>query len=286
MVTSAVQTVRFGIETNWPASTPLDDRHVDLAVYYCGGGGRVLWDANPPPVSEVFEADEAHGYANENTRETMLSSLLPAYAFLGADVGETFWNFNQNQFPNELYLGVNAYGDTSLLVEWDPNDPLRYADVPAKYILIELIAVRGPTNGYFSVFQFGTTPTLYMSSYENGIDPTDRIYYAPGGHDHFNFAFTQAGLYEVDFRLVTRVTWAAPVDFEVLALERDGLSFDVITWPAQPCTRYTLQTTAALGAEWTNVAAFAGISTTEAQFSVTNISPAGASVCYRVLAAP
>ena len=97
LVTSAVMTVRFGIEQDWPDSVQLDSRHGDLAAYYCGGAGRLRWDMDAPPATALYDMDEAHAYANSLTRETMSAALLPAYAFIGATNGQTFWNLNQNQ---------------------------------------------------------------------------------------------------------------------------------------------------------------------------------------------
>ncbi|MCB1069464.1 MAG: hypothetical protein H7A43_08380 [Verrucomicrobia bacterium] len=288
LVTSAVMTVRFGIEQDWPDSVQLDSRHGDLAAYYCGGAGRLRWDMDAPPATALYDMDEAHAYANSLTRETMSAALLPAYAFIGATNGQTFWNLNQNQMAGELYLGINGYGDASALAPWNPQDPDRGASGNARFIRIDLVSVRGPSSGYVSVFQFGApNPSLYLSSYEDGIGPEDRMYTTVGAHDHYNFTFTQPGLYEVDLRLVTAVNWTNPVNFEVTRIERDsGGGADLLRWPTDPCTRYTATWSPHPHGPWTEIPDATGISGPGPELVVTNPIPAPATVFYRVLATP
>lgn len=286
-VTSSVLTVRFGIEQDWPDSLRLDARHGDLSAYYCGGAGQLRWDMDAPPEAALYAMHEAHAYANSGTRETMTASLLPTYAFIGATNGQTFWNLNQNQMPGELYLGFNGYGDGTPLTPWNPNDPDRGAVTTARYIRIDLVAVRGPAGGHVSVFQFGApNPLVYLSSFDNGIGPEDRMYTTVGAHDHYNFAFTQPGLYEVDLRLTTTVNWTAPANLEVTRLEQEGVGIDVLRWPAAPCTRYTAEWSPHPDGPWTAVAGAAGLSSPEPILEITNTAPATGTVFYRVLGTP
>jgi surface-anchored protein len=56
--------------------------------------------------------------------------------------------------------------------------------------------------GQFSVYQtdgFGT-PIAQIKSYD-GITGYDMGSLAAGGHEHYNFAFTQPGVYEVTFQI-------------------------------------------------------------------------------------
>ncbi|MEM7396977.1 MAG: hypothetical protein AAF492_32020, partial [Verrucomicrobiota bacterium] len=105
MVTSAVQTVRFGVETNWPGLVLLDNRHTDVMVYYCGGAGHIRWSADAPPASTNVWIEDGFGVVSSLARETMSGALLPDFAFIGVGDGETFWNLNQNFMAGELFLG-------------------------------------------------------------------------------------------------------------------------------------------------------------------------------------
>ena len=287
MVTSAVHTVRFGIEEDWPDSVRLIGRHVDLGVYYCGGAGRMEWIAEAPPVASNYPIREAHAYASESNRETMTAALTNEFGFIGAQPGETFWNFSQNFIEGELFLGIRGQGDLNRLVAWNPMDPDNFANFSAKHILIELLDVRGPPDGYFALFQFGPPARFYISTYVDGIDANDRIYYASGGHDHFNWSFTKPGLYELDVRVSTLVTWAMETPFHLETFDLDG-PVDVLSWPTQPCTRYRVEVLAPIDANagWTPLAGATDLSSDAGWMVFTNQTPRAGSQAYRVVAEP
>jgi surface-anchored protein len=63
-----------------------------------------------------------------------------------------------------------------------------------------------PEGAHFSVWQTQTgSTTRWMSTLDQGIDASDRNYYTSGGHTHYNFGFTQPGLYEIDYQIRTFV---------------------------------------------------------------------------------
>ena len=113
------------------------------------------------------------------------------------------------------------------------------------------------------------------------------MYTTVGAHDHYNFTFTQPGLYEVDLRLVTAVNWTNPVNFEVTRIERDsGGGADLLRWPTDPFTRYTATWSPHPHGPWTEIPDATGISGPGPELVVTNPIPAPATVFYRVLATP
>jgi hypothetical protein len=65
---------------------------------------------------------------------------------------------------------------------------------------MELVEVRGPQDGKFSVWQtdsFGN-PIIWMATHT--IRPPDSFFVPAGEHGDLIFAFTKTGVYEVDFR--------------------------------------------------------------------------------------
>lgn len=287
-VTSDVHTVRFGVETQWPDSTALENQHADLVVYFCGGVGEPRWRTDPPTA--FLGLHEAHGYVNESSRETMTEALLPEYAFIGAAAGETFWYLNQSQIAGQLYLGMRATGpESDRLLLWDPREPDHYGDGLAVYIRVVLVDVRGPPGGHFSLFQFGTAgPAVYLSSVQDGADAGAYFYYSAGGHDHYNWAFSRPGLYEIDLRLTTVVDWDPEAAATTIRRhERAGEGF-VTEWTCDPCARYRLEGTDELSTEsvWVPIGPDGGWSSAEGLLAVTNSIPDGASQVWRIVASP
>ncbi|HWL94958.1 MAG TPA: choice-of-anchor M domain-containing protein [Phycisphaerae bacterium] len=208
-VTSEVKTIYFGIEVptpdpDHPATVSLG--HTDLDVPY----RNCEWDVEISPESGQLAPADALLYGGTQARFT-LASIPPGFEFIGAAPGETFWILPQNQMAGVIFLGVSSesmtIADRGRLCEWNPGDPRGGADVPAKWIRIELAEVRGPEGGYFSVWQT-TGPgqvVQYMSTFEEGITDVDSYHVLAGSHSHVNWGFTEPGVYEVDFHLSTYV---------------------------------------------------------------------------------
>ena len=107
---------------------------------------------------------------------------------IGVAAGESFWFLPQsNGGPaGAATLGAPFAGiGTEELTpgDWTGN------------ITITLDAVSGP--GHFSMYLDGGVPFFAMSS-ADGIDGSDVISVAAGGHEHYNWAFTAPGIYDVD----------------------------------------------------------------------------------------
>jgi surface-anchored protein len=146
-----------------------------------------------------------------------------------------------------------------------------------------------PREGISPLFQFGTSgPIVYLASAPAGNGPATYFYYSPGGHDHYNWAFTQPGLYEIDIRLSTRVEWdPATTAASVQRHERAGT--DLVTeWTCDPCARYRLETMdpASAALEWVGIGPEEGWSSRAGVLAVTNAIPDAGSQWWRVLASP
>ena len=230
-------TLRFGIEADWTNSMAVDARHADVSIYYCGGLGASYYRAEAPPAATNVAVSLAHLHANTNTRE-VLPSVPPAYTFLGVTNNQRFWNLEQNFFPGQLWLGLRGEGDMSRLALWNPNNQ----SSSGVYFRLELLAVRGPAAGHFSLFQWGSPPAVYWAT-SDGVTTGDVFHLAAGGHDHFNWSFTQPGLYEVDLRVGTFVNapTSAPPALTLAMMAAGQL---VTTWSCDPCFRYWMEQSA------------------------------------------
>ncbi|MGB6221841.1 choice-of-anchor M domain-containing protein [Haloferula sp.] len=116
---------------------------------------------------------------------------------IGVAAGESFWFLPQsNSGPGgAATLGAPFAGiGTEELTAADWSTP----------ITITLDSVTGPGN--FSMYLDGISPFFAMSS-ANGIDGSDVISIAAGEHEHYNWAFTAPGIYDVGVTIAgTHVT--------------------------------------------------------------------------------
>jgi surface-anchored protein len=111
-----------------------------------------------------------------------VSELPPGFEWL-SEPGESFWLLPEVQLPNVIWAGYQAYGI--------PPEAL-----PEAHFDLELVDVDGP--GKFNLFSSGIGYGLeFMFSPEQGIW-TWRA--EAGVHVHFNWAFSERGLYKLTFR--------------------------------------------------------------------------------------
>jgi surface-anchored protein len=204
-LTSDRVTFRFGMEADHPGTTRIETGHTDARVTYRLGG---TFAPDVDGDDGTFPTTGATLYGNTGARVT-LGTIPPQFAFIGATPNQPFWVLPQGQSPGVIYLGIAAdnmtTGDRNELVDWNPGDPRGGANVARKWIEVRLIDLRGPSGGHFSLWQTGSggQVTAYMSTFNGGVDPTDRVHVQAGGHAHFNWGFTQPGLYELDVQLRT-----------------------------------------------------------------------------------
>jgi hypothetical protein len=201
-------TLRFGIEQDFPMSTRIDNAHADVELNYDAGVELNMFADSPAGVGPI---STTHFYGNTNTRFTP-ASIPPAFAFLGGTVGQTMWVLPQSQFSNRIYLGVDSQlitsADRSEMQNWNPGEPRNSANTLDKYIEMQLIEFRGPAGSSVSLYQTNAQgqPIVHWSSFDAGISEQDTVFVRSVGHQHFNWAFTKSGLYEVDVQLRTLTT--------------------------------------------------------------------------------
>ena len=197
----------------WPGA-PLSPQHqtinvfhTDIDVNYRQCAWQFVLSHDYPSPNVAYEPEHAMLYVNQFARVT-LSSVPSGFEFIGLTPGEPFWRLPQSTVVNSksLFLGMAAElmnsSDIARLDTWNPNDP-RGANFNFKWLKLNLRDVRGPSGGHFSLWQEGSPPTVWMSTFENGVTDSDAYYQIPGSHDHFAWRFTKPGLYEIDIQAST-----------------------------------------------------------------------------------
>ncbi|MBK8267859.1 MAG: hypothetical protein IPK83_05965 [Planctomycetes bacterium] len=153
-IISDVKTIYFGIEVpvpdpNHPVTAPTGHTDVDIPYQSC------FWNLEiSPDAGGQIPAEDVLLFAGTQARFT-LATIPPAFEFIGAMPGETFWVLPQNQAAGVIFLGLSSetmtLDDRSRLCEWNPGDPRGGANVPAKWIRIELADVRAGRRLFFVV---------------------------------------------------------------------------------------------------------------------------------------
>jgi len=180
-VTNGLGTINFFVqgETNRHF---LADGHMDLRVDFTNGAFAAFVDADGLPD---LPPDTTLIRGNSLLRATVPAN--PAFAFLGTS-GAPVWVFPQSNTPGLPYIGLSA-------------EQIGPGVLQNNRVKLTLTAVNGPPGGGFTLFQvdaFGS-PILRLSSLD-GLDPVaDSLLLSTCLHDHYNWAFTQAGEYTLTF---------------------------------------------------------------------------------------
>jgi len=210
LISSGITTFYFGVETPIPdADHPItiDFFHADIEVAFTQTGWDIAVASDEPDslLGEIaVEPAEALLYVNMNARIT-LPSIPNGFEFIGAKPGETFWVLPQTEGSGALPLGLcTEEADISRLCDWNPGD-VRGADIADKWFELKIVAVRGPADANFSMWQADgiNPPVVFVSTAEGGITEDDVFYISAGSHSHLNWGFTKPGICEIDLRIST-----------------------------------------------------------------------------------
>jgi surface-anchored protein len=129
-------------------------------------------------VDVELEPNEAYVRVPDAAQVT----LAAPYEFLGVNAGESFW-----ELPSGSPGGLPFVG---LATEELPGD------VFTGLATLSLSNFQGP--GEFALYQFsGPTPDVFWRT-NDGVDSTvDTLELPIGSHDHFNWGFTEPGVYQL-----------------------------------------------------------------------------------------
>ncbi|MGL4423930.1 MAG: Calx-beta domain-containing protein, partial [Gemmataceae bacterium] len=204
-------------------TTFLTRGHTDLnMVYTPAGTPEWNYQAVDEDAGSAYNGDEALIYIGKPALSTRPSGST--FDFIGVPAGGSFYRLPSTEDTNLPYLGAAGEGITSgALDRYNPSTESRgRAAGLGRWGKASLVGVAHTTpsgtvgTGTFSVWQSGdTTPTVFMSSFNdgqsnpdaNGLDSTDGIsaddafWVLTAGHTHYNWGFSAAGRYEVQFKL-------------------------------------------------------------------------------------
>ena len=121
------------------------------------------------------------------------------WTFIGAGDGNPYYKMDSSESSNLTSLAISLeHIPSNTFFVYQPNDPR--ITRPGEWVKFAMIDVQGP--GFVSSWQ-NTQPVpdqWWMSSYDGGRTLESVEYLEPGGHVHYNWGFTQIGIYQVTFQ--------------------------------------------------------------------------------------
>lgn len=126
------------------------------------------------------------GFANSSDR-----SAGSEWDFVGVTSGADFWVFPQTSEPALPFIGIGAEELDPL--DWTGNLTITLTEISGSGVA---------NGGFFSLYTtegFGD-PIAFMASL-GGITAADFATVTPGSHEHYNWAFTKTGQYDVTFEI-------------------------------------------------------------------------------------
>ncbi len=169
------------------SQTILATGHTDVGIGYDTNlSGAAAWDLHIhkelPLPDEEFEPDEALFLAGPAASNAVPAN--PLFGFLGAP-GAPVWILPQTANSNLLFLGIGA-------------EEIGAGIFAGNTVTLTLTSISGPGNFFLYTTDGFGTPTVQMNS-SNGLSSVDSVILAAGGHEHYNWAFTAPGTYELRF---------------------------------------------------------------------------------------
>lgn len=165
-----------------------EDGEWDLHVHVEGAVVNGVWVDD-----EEYEADEIVILVPNSSAESRIANVpgVLNYDPIGVAAGVTFWKLEQTQgaaaADNAPFLGIATE-------EIDGSDFVGP-------ITLTLLGVSSPSgNGHFSVYQNAVPgPDFFFSTFDPSatVNGNNTLVLAAGVHDHFNYGFTEPGLWEV-----------------------------------------------------------------------------------------
>lgn len=175
--------------------------HADVGVAYEDGDFFLHYHIGGDSNVAEGEYDPSELYVRVSDSLYFPSVPLPLYGFTGAtEEDPDAWGLPQSNTSGVPFMGFAT--EELDMDDWDGA------------ITFELLGFTFQPQGsgvteraHFSLWQqVLATPVPYMAT-SDGIDSSDSLTMNPGGHDHYNWGFTEEGVYQIDFRVYgTHVT--------------------------------------------------------------------------------
>lgn len=165
--------------------------HGDLGIAYDGGAFELHQHLHAGAVVDGLTLVDEAEYAPDELVISVSNPSLPrpadsSFGFMGVIAGAPIWTLPAVQDLDRPFYSIASE-------ELDPSDF-------TGNLTLTLLGMSGP--GDFSLWEedgFGGANALFATS--DGIGPADILSLTPGDHSHFNWSFTQPGLYELTFKV-------------------------------------------------------------------------------------
>lgn len=165
--------------------------HGDIAVAYQNGDLTAHLELDPDAVVDggpVGNPPNGASFAPEAALIIVADPpvLRPSgseWDFLGVSAGQPLHVLPQSEDPARPFLGLAS--ETLVRGQWAS-------------LSVALVSLEAPAGGHFALYQtdaFGSPLVKFDSA--DGLGADDLLPLIVGGHDHYNWAFTQPGLYRV-----------------------------------------------------------------------------------------
>jgi surface-anchored protein len=161
----------------------LTTQHVDIGIGYADGA----WDLHVHDETNDVEYAPDEAILEVKLQAKTVVPANPLFAFLGAP-GSEIWILPQAQNPNLLFLGIGT-------------EEIQPGVFDGNVVTLTLTGLTTEIPGAkFTLFQvdFFGSPVVFMNS-ANGITAADKVVRPVGGHDHYNWSFSEPGEYLVEF---------------------------------------------------------------------------------------
>jgi surface-anchored protein len=163
--------------------------HGDMGIGY-DGGLELHYHLHSGAVVDGVALGADGEYAPDELIVTVgnITEARPAgagYSFIGVAAGTQVWSLPQTENILLPFLGLGSE-------ELDSGDFIGG-------LTLKLTGVSGPGN--FSLWDDNGGSPISVFATSDGVDGLDSIVLTPGDHAHYNWTFTQWGLYELTFEV-------------------------------------------------------------------------------------
>lgn len=180
---------RFGGTSGAGPYLPYTDGHMDIGARVVGGELRGYWkndgatvDGQTTYVDYAADGLRALGIFDDDT-PPLLRPAGAQWDFFGVAAGEPIYILPSSGIPATLpYLGLSSEHPT--LAAYDE-------------LRITLVGMTGPAGGVFSLYSSSANVPINTL---NSVFPAGSVTMDIGDHLHFNWAFSQLGVYDLTFQ--------------------------------------------------------------------------------------
>lgn len=165
--------------------------HGDIGVAYEDGAFAPHWHLHEGAVVNGASLEEDGEFAPDELLAYVPAPSLSrpegaAWDFLGVPAGSPLWYLPQAEDPAKPFLGL-------------ATEELRPEDWSS--LRLSLHQAFGPPGGQFALWQTDVlgAPRVRMAT-SDGVDAGDGFDLLAGSHGHFNYGFTQPGMYQLTFQ--------------------------------------------------------------------------------------